>query len=293
MARKKKEERTPELTLAEHVKLALQGDNQEEIAQLNEAYYGTNDKEICLCIPTYKTVCPVTMVALLATALRYGKERVGVHFEFGDAVIENARNKIADKALADGYEWLMWIDDDIIPPFGRSDLVRRWTGVPPSWQDMGEMEFLSRFLAQGKTVIGGLYFGRNVQGRPMYAEGCMTNGREENIKARDINCMEVNETDWVATGCMLVHRSVYEDIQKKFPEIGPKEISYTDFQGRTVTRKQEVWDYYRKLEGCGEDVSFCFRARESGHKVYVDHSIKCLHAGGNAWGYHNAQGGLE
>ncbi len=290
MARKKTLK--AESSLASQVKLAMQGDDLNLVQELTQAFYGPEKKEICLCIPCYKTVCPVTMVALLATALRFGKDRVGLHFEFGDAVIENARNKIADKALADGYEWLMWIDDDIIPPFGRPDLTKRGTGVPESYQEDAGIEYLSRLLSHKKTVVGGLYFGRNAQGRPMYAEACMTDSFSENQKARNSAYNLLEETQWVATGCLLTHRSVFEDIQKKFPDIAPKDIEYETMDGRKVRRRQEVWDYFRKFEGCGEDVSFCFRAREAGHKVYVDHAVKCLHAGGNAWGYHNAQGGI-
>jgi hypothetical protein len=278
--------------LVSQVKAAMQGSDLNLVQELTQSFYGTNKKEICLCIPSYKTICPVTMVALLATALSYGKGRIGLHFEFGDAVIENARNKIADKALADGYEWLMWIDDDIIPPFGRPDLTKRWTGVHESYQEDAGIEYLSRLMSHGKTLVGGLYFGRNAQGRPMYAEACLSDSYSENAKARNPNVASLEETQWVATGCMLSHRSVFEDIQKAYPELAPKTISYEAMDGQKVTRKQEVWDYFRKFEGCGEDVSFCFRARKAGHKVYLDHAVKCLHAGGNAWGYHNTFGGV-
>ena len=37
--------------------------------------------------------------------------------------------------------------------------------------------------------------------------------------------------------------------------------------------------WFQPIKNCGEDMSFCFRAKELGHKIYCDSTIKCGHVG--------------
>ena len=78
---------------------------------------------------------------------------------------------------------------------------------------------------------------------------------------------EVVPVDWVATGCMLVHRTVFEDIQKKYPEL----------KGKTPTG---AFNFFQPIDdGSGEDVSFCRRAKASGHQAHIDLGLPVFHVG--------------
>lgn len=95
---------------------------------------------------------------------------------------------------------------------------------------------------------------------------------------------EVRPTEWVGTGCMLVHRDVFLEMQKNFPHLKPSAI-------------KPYWDYFKpgEVDGEGEDVAFCRRAKESGHQPFIDLGLRCMHLGWCAWGSHNVKnylGGL-
>jgi hypothetical protein len=276
-------------------------------------------KEVRILFPCYKQTNPVTAIALIAAALDFGKERIGFDMEMGDAVIENVRNILADRFLKTDAKWSLWIDDDIIPPFGRADMTRQYTGIQPN--EMSDailnQHFVGRLMSHGKKIIGATYFGRRRVSPPMFKEGI------DNAQAyQEAKTMKngIRETEWVATGCLLVHRDVYLDIQKKFPRLGPcpaREIEYMESiyrnkaDGREITgseaewipasevefirvekRKKTIparlhWDFFRKEDGSGEDVAFCKRARGAGHQVYVDTGLQCLHLGYMCYGAHN------
>ena len=79
--------------------------------------------------------------------------------------------------------------------------------------------------------------------------------------------------DWVAGGCVLVHRQVFVDIRKKFGD--SLKINAPDYD----------YDYFRELDAeRGEDVSFCIRAKESGHQPHVDLGIPVYHVGYKIYG---------
>jgi hypothetical protein len=76
--------------------------------------------------------------------------------------------------------------------------------------------------------------------------------------------------DWIGSGIWLVHRNVFLDIQKKFPELGPKTAN-------------DDWNFFAvdptQPSNLGEDVAFCRRARAAGHEVWLDEGCRCIHYG--------------
>jgi hypothetical protein len=109
---------------------------------------------------------------------------------------------------------------------------------------------------------------------------------------------------------MLTHRSVFEDIEKKFPNIGrspegkygnwfsPSEHSLVrniqQLRDLLTTGPQTAEKSFKALnlvEGAladargnsglsiGEDVTFCRRAAQSGHQPHVDMGLWCGHIG--------------
>jgi hypothetical protein len=218
-------------------------------------------RDIFVGFPCYKTTNPVTAFALIAMALDFGKDKIRFDMSIGDAMIYHSRNKIAQKFLETDAKWLLMIDDDIIPCIGRPNWMK---STVPSARNMNDAPLqrhaLQRLIGANKTLIGGAYFGRQ-EGAPL-----MCSDRSLEPKARAYQD-EVAPVDWVATGCMLVHRKVFQDIEEKYPEL-KSPIPNGEF------------DYFHPINAAtGEDVSFCKRAKESGHQPYIDLGLPVFHVG--------------
>jgi hypothetical protein len=218
-------------------------------------------RDVFVGFPCYKTTNPVTAFALIAMALDFGKDKIRFDMSIGDAMIYHSRNKIAQKFLETDAKWLLMIDDDIIPCIGRPNWMK---STVPSARNMNDAPLqrhaLQRLIGANKTLIGGAYFGRQ-EGAPL-----MCSDRSLEPKARAYQD-EVAPVDWVATGCMLVHRKVFQDIEEKYPEL-KSPIPNGEF------------DYFHPINSAtGEDVSFCKRAKASGHQPYIDLGLPVFHVG--------------
>ena len=74
--------------------------------------------------------------------------------------------------------------------------------------------------------------------------------------------------DWLGTGCMLIHRRVFESIKEKFGD--SLKITVPDYE----------YDYFRPFDSArGEDVSFCIRAKEAGTQPHLDLGLPVFHVG--------------
>jgi len=218
-------------------------------------------RDIFVGFPCYKTTNPVTAFALLAMALDFGKDKIRFDMSIGDAMIYHSRNKIAQKFLETDARWLLMIDDDIIPCIGRPLWMRSTVANARTLPDAPlQRHVLQRLIGSGKTLIGGAYFGRQ-QGAPL-----MCSDRSLEPKARAYQD-EVAPVDWVATGCMLVHRKVFQDIEEKYPELK------SNVEGG-------AFDFFHPINSAtGEDVSFCKRAKEAGHQPHIDLGLPVFHVG--------------
>jgi hypothetical protein len=218
-------------------------------------------RDIFVGFPCYKTTNPVTAFALIAMALDFGKDKIRFDMSIGDAMIYHSRNKIAQKFLETDAKWLLMIDDDIIPCIGRPNWMRSTVSNARTLPDAPlQRHVLQRLIGANKTLIGGAYFGRQ-KDAPL-----MCSDRSLEPKARAYQD-EVAPVDWVATGCMLVHRKVFQDIEEKFPEL-KSPIANGEF------------DFFHPINSVtGEDVSFCKRAKEAGHQPHIDLGLPVFHVG--------------
>ena len=218
-------------------------------------------RDIFVGFPCYKTTNPVTAFAMIAMALDFGKDKIRFDMSIGDAMIYHSRNKIAQKFLETDAKWLLMIDDDIIPCIGRPNWMRSTVTSTKNVPDAPlQRHVLQRLIGANKTLIGGAYFGRQ-EGGPL-----MCSDRSLEPKARAYQD-EVAPVDWVATGCMLVHRKVFDDIKEKYPELNSP-IANGEF------------DYFHPINSVtGEDVSFCKRAKAAGHQPHIDLGLPVFHVG--------------
>ncbi len=255
------------------------------------------NKQVMLCLPFYKTTNPRTLFALMTL---FDKRRMALSLDFGDAFVAHSRNKLADQFLRSGMEWCLMCDDDNLPPFGNAALYNQFTGfdLPPMFAGLHGID---RLLSHGKTLVGGLYRGRWPHSKSIFAEGVQL---EKYVDAgpRD----ELRPTQWVGFGWVLIHKSVFLDIEKKFPRLARKPDGtgsnfFTSSEHDLVEAVEKalaafVDDHdgaaaYGILEkglvvsqrmsnlGVGEDVQFCRRAAQAGHQCYIDLGCVVGHLG--------------
>jgi hypothetical protein len=258
-------------------------------------------------LPWQKQVSPLTSLCI---SQLIDRRKTATALHHGDAFVVHSRNSCADSFLASKCEWALSVDDDMVIPFGHEEWYRTTTGFDFPSQFMA-LNALDRLLSHKKTLVGGLYYGRQPKGVPMYGEG---NQPHEAAYARRGPYDLIKPTRWVATGCLLVHRTVYEDIEKRFPQLARRKDGkggqwFTSTEASLSTQVQAVAQFLRdggapmnaadrldtalavaKYENplsTGEDVSFCLRAKAAGHQPYVDLGLVCGHIGTCVYGPRN------
>ena len=209
----------------------------------------------------YKTTNPVTSDVISALMLDFGKDKIRTDTVMGDAMIYHSRNKMAELFLQTDAKWLFMIDDDIIPSIGRPLWLKNWVTSARAIPDAPlQRHVLHRLVGAGKSLVAGAYFGRQEGGQLMCSNQSLA------ADARLYND-RVDPVDWVGTGCMLIHRKVFEDIRAKNPELESK-------------NSQIPFDYFRPNGFTeGEDISFCKRAKAAGHQPHVDLGLPVFHVG--------------
>lgn len=230
-------------------------------------------RNLFVAFPSYKFTNPVTAWCLQALAVDLGREFVQFHTEFGDAMIYHARNVLAERFMASEAEWCLMIDDDMILPIGRPELTRQMARLPQNYPAHAlELHVAHRLIGHGKTLVGATYWARHMGGQPVNS---LRNDAGYLAEAADFSD-RVMSCDWVGTGCLLIHRKVFEDMKEKFPELAP------NFENQPFNYFQPGQD------GRGEDIAFCHRAIECGHDPHVDVRLQALHVGFCAYGQHTS-----
>lgn len=219
-------------------------------------------RDIFVGWPWYKSSNPVTAACQVAMALDFGRDKIRFDMAIGDSKIEHARNRLAHKFLETDAKWMMMIDDDIIPCIGRPAWFRYWVQAARNLADLPlQRHTLHRLIGAGKTLVGASYFGRQEGGALMASDQTLA------PRAR-VYEDKVVEVDWVGTGCILIHRKVFEDIRAKFGD--ELKIDVPDYD----------YDYFRPFDSAhGEDVSFCKRAKQAGHQPHLDLGLPVFHVG--------------
>jgi hypothetical protein len=269
------------------------------------------NEKIMITLPWMKMTQPQTAYSVMRLI---DNRRDSIQLNFGDAFVVHTRNRCADLFLKSKCDWMLTIDDDMVVPFGSAGWFNAHTGFGLK-EPFASTHALERLLSHKKTLVGALYFGRQKHGAPMYNEGA--NVPVEAAYARKAPYDEIRATRWVGTGCMLIHRTVYEDIEKKFPNLA----RYGGREGQWFTSTEhnlmaDIERLSKKLGngpmdgekalmafsaveealakaransnlGMGEDVAFCVRAGQAGHQPYVDMGCLCGHIGSVVFGPSN------
>lgn len=156
-----------------------------------------------------------------------------------NAMINQCRDAIVKTAIQRGYDYILWLDDDMV--------------FPP--------DTLTKLLSHNKDICSGLYFGRGNY-KPLmfdvkYDKEDDTYSLEQVLEYKQNDLMKVAG---VGFGCCLTKVSVLKDIWN------------ADIRGAKGT----CFDF---IGGLGEDLSFAIRCMELGIETWVDTSVKCGHIG--------------
>ncbi len=156
----------------------------------------------------------------------------GIFFsEDGPSPTVAKRNQLVERFLLHSQAaWAFCLDTDMLP----------------------EPDVLPRLLAHGKDIVGALYFARFGAPHP-YAGWHRPDGKEDTVTPH----RGLVEVEWVASGALLVRRSVFERLR------APRFVLSGDGLG----------------SGRNEDHGFCANAHAAGFHIWCDTDTIVGHLG--------------
>ena len=157
-----------------------------------------------------------------------------------NTLIYNARNVIAQNAIRYGFDRVLWLDDDII--------------VPPD-----ALMKLSQSMDNGKDFVTGIYFMKTFPSKPVVYSDIWYEIKSNEASAGATNITEYSDTVFEVAGsgfgCAMTSVLMLKKLVERY--------------GAPFT----------PMMGLGEDVAFCWRAKQNGFRLFCDGRVKCGHIG--------------
>lgn len=217
------------------------------------------DKQIYVGLPCYGGQMTQPFVMSLIMVLQQSAFIGELDFIVNDSLVSRARNTIVGRFLKSPYQWLMFLDVDL--QFDIAHIARLWLHA----------------TQKKRKIVCGPYAMKRLE--PMWVVNYMPGEKPDEDGA-----VKVSES---GTGCMLIHRSVFEDMAKAMPEIsyetdwnhagGGGKIEHDFFAVGPYEYKDGPMKGRRRY--LSEDWMFCQRARDIGHDVWADTKIQIRHMG--------------
>ena len=162
-----------------------------------------------------------------------------------NSLIYNARNTIAQNAIRFGFDRVLWLDSDMMFP---ADILPK----------------LAAHMDKGLDFVSGLYYMRSAQKMPVVFTDVwytVTNNTAES-GATPVDAMPYGlfEIGGAGFGCVMTSVTMLKKLVERY--------------GAPFT----------PMMGLGEDLAFCWRAKQNGFKMYCDSRIKCGHIGQAVYG---------
>lgn len=191
-----------------------------------------------IAIPCMDMVHTLFAKSVMTLQLR---DQVEVSFASG-SLIYDARNKLAMKAVEEGFDRVLWLDSDMVFD---PDLFPK----------------LANRLDEGYSFVSGLYFKRKAPIAPVIYERC------------DLVENEAHETIPVA--------KTFDDYPKdQLFEIKAAGFGGVMMTTELIDKVHKKYGLpFFPVAGFGEDLAFCYRCQMAGEKMYCDSSIKLKHIG--------------
>lgn len=189
-------------------------------------------------------VCTLTRELVTTTwAINFRNLQIPGSYTFVSGMpFDHARNTGCQKLLELGWEWLFFLDDDVLCP---SDTI-------------------PRLMAHRLPIVSGMYYRRAEPLVPvMLKEKADKTGYDWITQYTPNSLVEV---DLVGCGCLLIHR----DILTNFPPVSK--------DNRWFEWRCDKYDLPSN-QRTSEDFTFMQHLRNHNQKIYVDTSIACRHVG--------------
>ena len=195
-------------------------------------------------------------------------------FEMGyswqaDTMVDRSRNVLADRFLKSGCKWSLWIDGDMGAPIGKADYFRWMSKSETVNNEIASYDAVERLLGHRKAVVGAVYASRHYHGQLVIQPEIHPRSHEDKLLANQIRRGQgqgLAGVEWIGFGCCLVHRDVFLEVQRRFPDLAPQS-------------ELDVWDFFRHQGLQGEDEGFCQRVRACSIPIWLDTQLVCGHQG--------------
>jgi len=186
------------------------------------------------------------------------------------------RNALVYPFLNDDSDWIMWLDDDTIPP----------------------PLFITRLLEAQQPFVAGIYHVNNKYYHPL-AYYRMEDGYYRPLVNYVLG--ELHQVDAVGMGCTLVHKDVYRKIFDEHElfsrydgtiipihkdKIIQSDLTIEDnvvdgevmkIKVKHVDKNEYKFPYYMMEYARTEDFFFCELAEHVGYKPFIDTNVQCIH----------------
>jgi hypothetical protein len=172
---------------------------------------------------------------------------------YGNAAVDDARNRLVTNAIADGFDEILWIDSDIVFPVDAVAHIRslKLPIVSGIYTKKGVAELSCALKPTTKKVVFG-------------AGG------------------SVFEVKYAPTGFLYTRAEVYEAVRAfhRLPVCNVPAHPVIPYFLPLVTGNEDgSWNYL------SEDFSFCQRASDAGYKIMADSRIRLLHVGAYSYSW--------
>ncbi len=190
-----------------------------------------------------------------------------------DTVIHRARNMLAHRFLKSGALWSLWIDSYMAVPIANPEWYKWITAVTTVPEESCRYDVWGRLSGHAKGVIGGVYASRRYHGRLVIQPEVKPRSHEDKLLCNEIRrgtARGLAEVDWIGFGCALVHREVFLEVQRRFPDLAPHE-------------EFAPWRFFQPVADEGEDEAFCTRVKTCSIPIWLDTQLVCGHIGNMAF----------
>lgn len=192
-------------------------------------------KKIFIAVPSMDYV-PVDFANSLALLKKPEDCDWTLQFEIG-SLIYVARNKLAEKAVKAGADFVLWLDSDMI--FDPDVLL----------------ELMEDVQRENVDMVTGLYFRRVPPHTPVLFDQLDLDLKEGSCTWSEFSEVpaELFEIGGAGFGCLLMKTEVF----------------------LKVLEDHQLW--FSPISTAGEDLSFCWRARQSGYRIFCDPKLTLGH----------------
>ena len=233
------------------------------------SYPNRGKTNVMVCAPILERPTLPFMWTMLYLAKKY---ELGFDVQ-ADTKIDRSRNVLAQRFLKSEALWSLWIDSDIAAPIANGNWFRWITASTNIANESCDFDVLDRLLSHRKAIVGGVYASRRYHGNLVIQPEIKPRSHEDKLLANQIRRGQgqgLAGVEWIGFGCALVHREVFMEVQRRFPQLAP-------------LSELAPWRFFHVEGDEGEDEAFCQRVRQCSIPIWLDCQLICGHVGSMAF----------